>query len=113
MVDLFETDLTTVSFSLWNPDLIDFSLSKRSGAIGALDALNLYAASYFTIASRAFESQPIALSRNSTTPWPILWRILWCFQLHLLRPLLLMTVAIGFSISVGQHLPTAFAGVGH
>ena len=40
------------------------------------------------------------------------WRILWSVQLPLLRPLLLMTLAIGFSVSLAQYLPTIFAGAG-
>ena len=40
------------------------------------------------------------------------WRILWSVQLPMLRPLILMTMAIGFSVSLAQYLPTTFAGAG-
>ena len=40
------------------------------------------------------------------------WRILWSVQLPMLRPLILLTMAIGFSVSLAQYLPTTFAGAG-
>ena len=40
------------------------------------------------------------------------WRILWSVQLPMLRPLILMTMAIGFSVSLAQYLPTTVAGAG-
>lgn len=40
------------------------------------------------------------------------WRILWSVQLPVLRPLILMTMAIGFSVSLAQYLPTTIAGAG-
>ena len=40
------------------------------------------------------------------------WRILWSVQLPMLRPLILLTMAIGFSVSLAQYLPTTVAGAG-
>ena len=40
------------------------------------------------------------------------WRILWSVQLPILRPLILLTIAIGFSVSLAQYLPTTVAGAG-
>ena len=40
------------------------------------------------------------------------WRILWSVQLPMLRPLILLTMAIGFSVSLAQYLPTTIAGAG-
>ena len=40
------------------------------------------------------------------------WRILWSVQLPMLRPLILLTMGIGFSVSLAQYLPTTVAGAG-
>ena len=40
------------------------------------------------------------------------WRILWSVQLPMLRPLILLTMAIGFSVSLAQYLLTTVAGAG-
>ena len=46
----------------------------------------------------------------------IKWRAsgddLWSVQLPVLRPLILLTMAIGFSVSLAQYLPTTLAGAG-
>lgn len=42
------------------------------------------------------------------TPWGVLWRV----RLPLLLRPLLVAFAVGFAVSVGQYLPTLFAGAG-
>jgi putative thiamine transport system permease protein len=40
------------------------------------------------------------------------WRVFWVIKLPLLKKPLLVAFAVGFAVSVGQYLPTLFAGAG-